>query len=123
MPVAVDSLTASGNPEGVLHLYGNAQEWMFDWLNETVDRMRNNYYQDPPDAGWCAAYPAGPLGPDAGGPVSAGPDAGLACLECRFARGRSYGSSDSRIGVRARLDADRGDDLTGFRCATGGAPR
>lgn len=122
-PLAVDSLRPSGNPEGVLHLYGNAQEWMFDWLNETADRMRNNYYQDSPVNGWCAAYPAGPLGPDAGSPVASTGDAGLECLRCRFARGRSYASTDARPGVRSRFDADRGNDTTGFRCATGGAMR
>ncbi len=123
-PVAVDSLAESGNPEGVLHLYGNAQEWMFDWLNEGIDRMQNNYYQAVPADGWCSAFPTGPVGPDAGTSVSApGVDAGLACVACRFARGRSYGSTDVRPGIRARLDRDRGDDFTGFRCATGGAPR
>ena len=123
IPVAVESLTASGNPEGVLHLYGNAQEWVFDWLNDSLHRMQNNYFIATPDGGWCGSSPNGPLGPSAGAPIQFPNDGGLECLTCRIARGRSYGSTDSRGAVRGRLDPDRGDDFTGFRCSAGGASR
>jgi formylglycine-generating enzyme required for sulfatase activity len=133
-PLPVDSLPAGRNPEGVFHLYGNANEWMYDWLDTNENHTRNNYYQSLPpnpqrnDAGmlvnaWCERYPAGPIGPDAGSPITQPENAGLYCQQCRFARGRHFRTVDTRIGIRRWLDPDRSDETVGFRCSRGGAAR
>ncbi len=126
-PLPVGTLSAGATPEGVFDLYGNANEWMWDNLDDNPTHSRNNYYESiPADAGagaWCQAYPQGPLGPDAGSPINQPEDAGLYCVQCRFARGRHYRTVDLRIGIRRWLDADRGDPFLGFRCAQGGASR
>jgi formylglycine-generating enzyme required for sulfatase activity len=128
-PLPVNSLPMGATPEGVFHLYGNVNEWMFDYLDTNPAHSRNNYYHSlpasSPDGGapWCEAYPRGPLGPDAGSPIAQPEDAGLYCVQCRFARGRHYRTVDLRIGIRRWLDADRAEPYVGFRCAQGGAPR
>ncbi len=134
-PVAVDSLDMGRSTEGVFHLYGNANEWMYDWLDTNLTHTQNRYYESlpptplaPGDGGvltnpWCDRYPQGPLGPDGGSPISQPENAGLYCQNCRFARGRHYRTVDTRIGIRRWLDADRSDETVGFRCSRGGAPR
>ncbi len=124
-PVAVGSLRAGANPEGVFDLYGNANEWMWDYHNTNPDHTVNNYYRSLPatlDA-WCMAHPNGPLGPEMGAPINLPNSAGLYCRNCRMARGRHYETVDLRISIRRWLDADRGEPQVGFRCAQGGAPR
>jgi formylglycine-generating enzyme required for sulfatase activity len=124
-PLPVDSLQAGATAEGVFHLYGNANEWMYDYLDTNASHTRNNYYESlPADGGaWCATYPHGPIGPATGAPISQPEDAGLYCVNCRFARGRHYRTVDLRIGIRRWLDADRGEPFVGFRCSQGGADR
>jgi formylglycine-generating enzyme required for sulfatase activity len=124
-PLPVTSMPMGATPEGVFHLYGNVNEWMFDFLDTNLTHSRNNYYESlPADGGaWCNAYPRGPLGPDAGSPIAQPEDAGLYCVRCRFARGRHYRTVDLRIGIRRWLDADRGEPFVGFRCSQGGAAR
>lgn len=123
--VPVGSLPMGANPEGVFELYGNANEWMWDFHNTNIDHTQNNYYRSlaPTADAWCGAYPQGPLGPDAGAPIALANDAGLYCAECRFARGRHYRTVDLRIGIRRWLDADRAEPFVGFRCSLGGADR
>ncbi|MBL8684089.1 MAG: formylglycine-generating enzyme family protein [Myxococcales bacterium] len=133
-PLPVTSLDMGRSPEGVFHLYGNANEWMYDWLDTNPNHTANNYYMSLPadplrnDGGvqtnsWCNAYPQGPLGPDAGSPITQPENAGLYCQQCRFARGRHYRTVDTRIGIRRWLDPDRSDETVGFRCSRAGAPR
>ncbi len=135
LPVAVTSLDMGRSPEGVFHLYGNVNEWMYDWLDTNPTHTQNNYYNSLPamplravDGGvptnaWCETHPQGPLGPDAGSPITQPENAGLYCQQCRFARGRHYRTVDTRIGIRRWLDPDRSDETVGFRCSRGGAPR
>lgn len=125
LPVAVDQLPLGATTEGVFHLYGNVNEWMYDYLNTDLHHSRNYYYESlPADGGaWCDVYPRGPIGPEVGTPIAQPEDAGLYCVQCRFARGRHYRTVDLRIGIRRWLDADRGEQYVGFRCSLGGAPR
>ncbi len=117
----VDSLPMGRSPEGVFHLYGNANEWMWDFHNTDPMHTRNNYYQSlAPDA-WCAAYPDGPLGPAMGAPINQA--TGLYCQNCRMLHGRNYASTDLRVGIRRWRDSDQGENVGGFRCSTGGAAR
>lgn len=134
-PLAVDSLGDGRSPEGVFHLYGNANEWMYDWLDTNPTHTENRYYASlpatpltPRDGGmpsnpWCDTYPNGPLGPDGGSPIAQPENSGLYCQNCRFARGRHFRTVDTRIGIRRWLDPDRSDETVGFRCSRGGAPR
>jgi formylglycine-generating enzyme required for sulfatase activity len=134
-PLPVNALDMGRSPEGVFHLYGNANEWMYDWLDTNPTHTANNYYMSLPadplradDAGvrtnsWCNAHPQGPLGPTMGSPITQPENAGLYCQQCRFARGRHYRTVDTRIGIRRWLDPDRSDETVGFRCSNGGAPR
>lgn len=125
-PVPVGSLPLGRTPEGVFELYGNANEWVWDYLNTNEDHSRNNYYQDAASiAGndWCRAFPQGPLGPSTGARIAQPESAGYYCMQCRFARGRHYRTVDLRIGIRRWLDADRGEPFVGFRCSQGGADR
>jgi formylglycine-generating enzyme required for sulfatase activity len=126
-PVAVNTLELGRSPEGVYNLYGNVDEWMWDFLDTTPNHDRNNYYQSidirtMPNA-WCTMFPMGPLGPAMGSPINESTPAVQRCRACRFSRGRRYSSDDTRLGIRKWMDADRGEPSIGFRCATGGAPR
>ncbi len=135
LPVAVTALDMGRSPEGVFHLYGNVNEWMYDWLDTNPNHTENRYYNSLPptplqsrDGGvpsnaWCDRYPQGPLGPDGGSPINQPENAGLYCQQCRFARGRHFRTVDTRIGIRRWLDPDRSDETVGFRCSRGGAPR
>ncbi len=132
-PIAVNALPASASTEGMIfHLYGNANEWMYDYLDTNPTHTYNNYYQSLPattaDGGfstdWCDRFPEGPTGPLQGSPLVRPEDAGLYyCRTCRFARGRHFRTVDLRIGIRRWLDADRSDETVGFRCSGGGAAR
>ena len=124
-PWPVGSSTAGTTPEGVYDLYGNANEWMWDYLDDNAAHSANVYYQShPADGGaWCQDEPHGPLGPAMGAPINEPEDAGLYCVACRFARGRHYRTVDLRIGIRRWLDADRAEPYVGFRCSQGGASR
>lgn len=122
-PVAVDALPMGANPERVFNLYGNANEWMWDWLDDNPNHTRNNYYASMAPDAWCAALPDGPLGPSMGSPIAGDNDAGLRCAQCRFLRGRNYETVDVRVGIRRWLDPDRGEAVGGFRCSSGGAAR
>lgn len=132
--VAANSLPASASTEGMIfHLYGNANEWMYDYLDDNLTHTQNRYYESiravDPDSGvftrdWCDRYPEGPTGPIMGSPLTRPEDAGvLYCRQCRIARGRHFRTVDLRIGIRRWLDADRSDDTVGFRCSGGGAAR
>jgi formylglycine-generating enzyme required for sulfatase activity len=125
-PVAVGSLARGANPEGVFELYGNINEWMWDYLDDNLTHTENRYYRSLPPTldAWCTAHPRGPLGPDGGSPIALpNTDGGLYCVQCRMAHGRHYRTVDLRIGIRRWLDADRTDGTVGFRCASGGADR
>ncbi len=134
-PIAVNALDLGRSPEGVFHLYGNANEWMYDWLDTNTTHTENRYYNSLPatpvmtnDAGvmtnaWCQTHPNGPLGPDGGSPIAQPENSGLYCQNCRFARGRHFRTVDTRIGIRRWLDPDRSDETVGFRCSRGGAMR
>ena len=124
-PLPVDQLQSGATAEGVFNIYGNVNEWMYDYLNTNSTHTRNNYYQSlSADGGaWCTTYPQGPIGPEAGAPINQPEDAGAYCVNCRFARGRHYRTVDLRIGIRRWLDADRGEPYVGFRCSQGGADR
>ncbi|MDP3274934.1 MAG: formylglycine-generating enzyme family protein [Deltaproteobacteria bacterium] len=134
-PMAVNTLDRGASVDGrVFHLFGNANEWMFDWLDTNPTHTENRYYQSLSPAStsvdggfgtsaWCTTYPTGPLGPDAGSPISQPEGAGQYCRNCRFARGRHYRTVDLRIGIRRWLDPDRSDETVGFRCSRGGTPR
>jgi formylglycine-generating enzyme required for sulfatase activity len=134
-PVAVNTLDTGRSAEGVFHLYGNVNEWMFDWLDTNETHTQNRYYESlpatplmPGDGGvltnaWCNTYPSGPLGPDGGSPIAQPENSGYYCRNCRFARGRHFRTVDTRIGIRRWLDPDRSDETVGFRCSRGGAAR
>lgn len=132
-PVAANALVGSASTEGMIfHLYGNVNEWMYDYLDDNPTHTQNRYYESLPavfpDGGftraWCDQYPEGPTGPAMGSPLVRPEDAGqYYCRQCRIARGRHYRTVDLRIGIRRWLDADRSDDTVGFRCSGGGAPR
>ena len=117
----------------IFHLYGNANEWMYDYLDNNLTHTQNRYYESiravDPDSGvftrdWCDRHPEGPTGPLMGSPLSRPEDGGvLYCRQCRIARGRHFRTVDLRIGIRRWLDADRSDDTVGFRCSGGGAAR
>lgn len=124
-PVNVGSLTMGANPEGVFDLYGNANEWMWDYHNTNRDHSTNNYYSSlaATRMAWCTMYPQGPLGPAMGAPIDLASGMGQYCQNCRMARGRHYETTDLRIGIRRWLDGDRGEPQVGFRCSQGGADR
>lgn len=124
-PWPVGSRQMGATPEGVYDLYGNANEWVFDWLNTNREHTVNNYFASLPatQEAWCNAHPNGPTGPDAGAPIARTGDAGLYCQQCRQARGRHYRTIDTREGIRRWLDPDRGEPFVGFRCSQGGADR
>ncbi len=123
-PVAVDSNPMGASVDGrAFHLYGNANEWMYDWLDTNLSHTQNRYYGSLMPDGWCQTFPEGPTGPSMGSPISQPEDAGLYCQQCRFARGRHYRTVDTRIGIRRWLDPDRSDETVGFRCSRGGAVR
>ena len=105
------------------HLYGNANEWMFDWLDTNLGHTQNRFYASVSADAWCQRFPEGPTGPAVGSPISQPEDAGLYCQQCRFARGRHFRTVDTRIGIRRWLDPDRSDETVGFRCSRGGAMR
>lgn len=117
-----DSLPMGRSSEGVFHLYGNANEWMWDFHNTDPMHTRNIYYQSLPVTGWCAMFPTGPLGPAAGAPITQAAG-GLYCQNCRMLRGRNYNSTDLRPGIRRWIDGDRGEAVGGFRCSSGGTAR
>lgn len=119
----VDALPMGANPERVFNLYGNANEWVWDWLDDNPTHTRNNYYQSMQSDAWCTALPQGPLGPAMGAPLAGDTDAGLRCQQCRFLRGRNFETVDLRVGIRRWLDPDRGEAVGGFRCSSGGASR
>ena len=120
--VDFDALPMGRSMEGVFHLYGNANEWMWDFHDTDPMHTRNNHYLSLPPNGWCAMYPNGPLGPAMGSPISQAAG-GVYCQNCRMLRGRNYSSTDLRVGIRRWLDGDRGEAVSGFRCSTGGAAR
>ncbi len=123
-PVSVEALPGSRTPEGIFHLFGNVDEWMWDYLDTTPNHDRNNYYQSVPPEQWCMRFPNGPLGPAMGSPINEpGSTTAQRCVQCRFSRGRRYDSTDHRITIRKWMDADRGEPGIGFRCAAGGAAR
>ncbi|MBL8602785.1 MAG: SUMF1/EgtB/PvdO family nonheme iron enzyme [Myxococcales bacterium] len=124
-PVAVGSLVNGATPEGVFDLFGNVNEWMWDYHNTNRDHSVNNYYTSlaPTRVAWCTMYPNGPLGPAMGAPIDLPNGMGQYCQNCRMARGRHYETTDLRIGIRRWLDADRGEPQVGFRCSQGGADR
>jgi formylglycine-generating enzyme required for sulfatase activity len=111
-------------PEGVFHLYGNVDEWVWDFLDTNRDHSRNNYYQSIPASDWCMRLPDGPLGPAMGSPIDEpGNPMVQRCVACRFSRGRRFESTDTRPLIRRWSEADRSHPGVGFRCATGGADR
>ena len=117
-----DALPMGRSVEGVFNLYGNANEWMWDFHDTDPMHTHNNYYASlGPDA-WCAMYPHGPLGPAAGSPIN-NPSGGLYCQNCRMLHGRNFNTTDLRIGIRRWMDGDRGEAVGGFRCSAGGADR
>ena len=124
-PWPVGTSRAGATPEGVFDLYGNANEWIHDWLNTNREHTVNNYFASLPPTreAWCNAYPDGPTGPDGGAPITRPGDAGLYCQQCRQARGRHYRTVDLREGIRRWIDPDRGEPFVGFRCSQGGAAR
>lgn len=124
-PLRVASLEMGVSPEGtIFHLYGNVDEWMWDYLDTTPNHDRNNYYMSRAADAWCRDFPDGPLGPDAGSPINEPNNAMVQrCTQCRFSRGRRYTSDDFRPNIRKWMDADNADPGIGFRCATGGTTR
>jgi formylglycine-generating enzyme required for sulfatase activity len=122
-PVPVGSLPNGRNMEGVSELYGNVDEWMWDYLDTTPNHDRNNYYFSLMPTEWCMRFPNGPLGPAVGSPIAEPSGNGRRCENCRFSRGRRFESTDLRPNIRKWMDADRAEPGIGFRCATGGADR
>ncbi len=123
-PLPVASLDMGATPEGVLNLYGNVDEWMWDYLDDAPDHDRNNYYMSRAPDAWCRDFPDGPLGPATGSPINEPSNPMVQrCTSCRFSRGRRYESTDPRPLIRKWMDADNADPGIGFRCATGGAAR
>ena len=124
-PLPVASLDMGVSPEGtIFHLYGNVDEWMWDYLDTTPNHDRNNYYMSRAPDAWCRDFPMGPLGPDAGSPINETNNPAVQrCAQCRFSRGRRYTSDDTRPLIRKWMDADNADPGIGFRCSSGGAMR
>ncbi len=123
-PLPAASLDTGATPEGVFHLYGNVDEWMWDYLDDSPNYDRNNYYMSRAPTAWCAAFPEGPLGPAMGSFINEpGNPMVQRCTRCRFSRGRRYSSDDPRPLIRKWMDADNADPGIGFRCAAGGAAR
>ena len=131
-PLPVASLDMGTNPEGVFNLYGNVDEWMWDYLDRSsvtqpdgTTVYRNNYYASRmTDAMWCGDFPSGPLGPAMGATIlEMGSTTVHRCTRCRFSRGRRYESTDLRPLIRKWMDADRAEPGIGFRCSAGGASR
>ncbi len=123
-PLTVASLDTGATPEGVFHLYGNVDEWMWDYLDDSPNHDRNNYYMSRAPTAWCMDFPDGPLGPTMGAPINEPSSSTVQrCTNCRFSRGRRYSSDDPRPLIRKWMDADNADPAIGFRCSTGGANR
>lgn len=124
-PLPVASLEMGVSPEGtIFHLYGNVDEWMWDYLDTTPNHDRNNYYMSRPPDAWCRDFPEGPLGPAMGSPINEPNNPAVQrCTQCRFSRGRRYTSDDLRPLIRKWMDGDNADPGIGFRCSTGGARR
>ncbi len=123
-PLPVASLDMGATPESVFNLYGNVDEWMWDYLDTTPNHDRNNYYMSRAPTAWCTDFPQGPLGPMAGSPINEPNSTTVQrCTQCRFSRGRRFSSDDPRPLIRKWMDADNADTAIGFRCATGGANR
>jgi formylglycine-generating enzyme required for sulfatase activity len=123
-PLPVASLDTGATPEGVFHLYGNVDEWMWDYLDDSPNHDRNNYYMSRAPTAWCTDFPDGPLGPSMGRPINEPGSTTIdRCTNCRFSRGRRFSSDDPRPLIRKWMDADNADPGIGFRCANGGATR
>lgn len=94
-PVSVTSLSAGASPEGLLHLSGNAAEWVADWYGP----------YSVPDSATGAGAITDPTGPTDG--------------DYKVVRGGGFSSSADELRGAARgfHNALRGGGHIGFRCA------